>query len=59
MLVQTADLLDNQSKNLVSVLALGKGMLVVKQSIIEVPVQKVNGVCATIEQDALAVEEPL
>ena len=57
--MQTADLLDNRSKKLVRVRALGKGMLVVKQSIIEVPVQKVNGVCATIEQDALAVEEPL
>ncbi len=31
----------------------------VKQSIIEVPTQKVNGVCAVAQRDMLAVEEPL
>lgn len=35
------------------------GITVVKQSIIEVPTQKVNGVCAVAQRDLLAVEEPL
>ena len=33
--------------------------MAVEQSITEVPMQKVNGVCATPARDALAVEEPL